>query len=36
MTTKTRSIFITEKDMERLESMVAGAGNHPNITKLRE
>jgi len=36
MTTEKRNIFITEKDMERLEPMVAGAGNHPNIRRLRE
>lgn len=36
MTTEKRNIFITEKDMERLEPMVAGARNHPNIRRLRE
>lgn len=36
MTTTTRNIYITEKDLERLEPMVAGAGNHPNIRRLRE
>ena len=36
MTTEKRKIFITEKDMERLEPMVAGARNHPNIRRLRE
>jgi len=36
MTTKSRNIYITEKDMERLEPMAAGAGNHPNVMRLRE
>jgi regulator of nucleoside diphosphate kinase len=31
-----RIIFITEKDLERLERLLSGVGHSPNIKKLRE